>query len=130
MILASLSLIIWHVWAYGPTDQSARPELLLRPFPVLLGSEIWNLLVDRHGILAELWDVFPYFIVGILLAGYIRTFKIALKLQASLKRYGILSVFIASLVGMITPLCACGTLTTAISLLFARFPLAPSWRSW
>jgi len=125
MILASLSLIIWHVWAYGPTDQSARPELLLRPFPVLLGSEIWNLLVDRHGILAELWDVFPYFIVGILLAGYIRTFKIALKLQASLKRYGILSVFIASLVGMITPLCACGTLTTAISLLFARFPLAP-----
>ena len=125
MILASLSLIIWHVWAYGPTDQSARPELLLRPFPVLLGSEIWDLFVDRHGILAELWDVLPYFVVGILLAGYIRTFKIALKLQASLKRYGILSVFIASLVGMITPLCACGTLTTAISLLFARFPLAP-----
>lgn len=125
MILASLSLIIWHVWAYGPTDQAAKPGLLMRPFPALLGSEIWDLFFDRHGILAELWDVFPYFIVGILLAGYIRTFKIALKLQASLKRYGILSVFIASLVGMITPLCACGTLTTAISLLFARFPLAP-----
>jgi uncharacterized membrane protein YraQ (UPF0718 family) len=125
MILASLSLIIWHVWVYGPTHQSAKPELLLRPFPVLLGNEIWDLLFDRHGILAELWDVLPYFIAGILLAGYIRTFKIALKLQASLKRYGILSVFIASLVGMITPLCACGTLTTAISLLFARFPLAP-----
>jgi uncharacterized protein len=125
MVLASLSLIIWHVWAYGPTEHATNPELLQRPFPILLGSEIWDLVFDGHGILAELWDVFPYFIVGILLAGYIRTYKIALKLQASLRKHGILSVFLASLVGMITPLCACGTLTTAVSLLFARFPLAP-----
>ena len=125
MILASLSLIIWHVWLYGPTAQTINPESLHRPFPLLLGSEIWDLLFSPHGVIAELWDVFPYFIVGILLAGYIRTYKIAVKLQATLKRYGILSVFLASLVGMITPLCACGTLTTAVSLLFARFPLAP-----
>jgi len=125
MVLASLSLIIWHVWAYGPTEHATHPELLQKPFPILLGGEIWDLLFDGHGILAELWDVLPYFIVGILLAGYIRTYKIALKLQGALRKYGILSVFFASLVGMITPLCACGTLTTAISLLFARFPLAP-----
>lgn len=125
MIVASLSLIIWHVWVYGPSDHAANSVSALQSFPLLLAKEIWDLLFDGHGILAELWDVFPYFIVGILLAGYIRTYKIALKLQASLKRYGMLSVFLASLVGMITPLCACGTLTTAISLLFARFPLAP-----
>lgn len=125
MILASLSLIIWHVWVYGPTGQTAKSELLQRPFPILLGGEIWDLLFNRHGIIAELWSVFPYFIVGVLLAGYIRTYKIAVKLQASLRRHGLLSVFLASLVGMITPLCACGTLTTAVSLLFARFPLAP-----
>ncbi|HYQ47914.1 MAG TPA: permease, partial [Thermodesulfovibrionales bacterium] len=125
MVLASFSLIVWHVWVYGPTERTGNPALLQRPFPLLLGSEIWDLLFDRHGVLAELWDVFPYFIVGILLAGYIRTYKIAVKLQRYLKRYGISSVFLASLVGMITPLCACGTLTTAVSLLFARFPLAP-----
>ena len=125
MVLASFSLIIWHVWSYGPTGQTANPELLGRPFPVLLGSEIWDLLFNRHGILAELWDVLPYFIVGILLAGYLRTYKIAMKLQASLRRYGVLSVFLASFVGILTPLCACGTLTTAVSLLFAGLPLAP-----
>jgi uncharacterized membrane protein YraQ (UPF0718 family) len=82
-------------------------------------------LFDRHGIIAELWDVLPYFLAGVLLAGYIRTYKIAVKLQAKLRKYGFLSIFLASLIGLITPLCACGTLTTAISLLFAGVPLAP-----
>ncbi|HAM49450.1 MAG TPA: permease [Nitrospiraceae bacterium] len=125
MVLASFSLIIWHVWIYGPTGQMVRPDALQRPFPLLVGSEIWDLLFNGHGMIAELWDIFPYFIVGILLAGYIRTYKIAVKLQTSLRRYGFLSIFLASLVGIITPLCACGTITTAVSLLFAGLPLAP-----
>ena len=125
MMLASISLIIWHVWVYGPTGQATNPNLLQRPFPMLLGSEIWDLLFNRHGIIAEIWSVFPYFIVGILLAGYIRTYKLAAKLQTTLRRYGFLSVFLASLVGILTPLCACGTVTTAVSLLFAGLPLAP-----
>ncbi|KAF0217375.1 MAG: hypothetical protein FD174_3341 [Geobacteraceae bacterium] len=125
MILASLALIIWHVWVYGPSGHLAKSDSLPRSFPLLVGSEIWDLIFDKHGVLAELWDVFPYFIVGILLAGYLRTYKVAVKLQASLKRYGVISVFIASFVGIITPLCACGTLTTAVSLLFAGLPLAP-----
>ena len=125
MMLASLSLIIWHVWVYGTTTQTINPESLQRPFPILLGKEIWDLLFNGHGIVAELWDILPYFIVGILLAGYIRTYKFAVKLQASFRRHGLASVFLASLVGMITPLCACGTLTTAVSLLFAGMPLAP-----
>ncbi len=125
MLLAALSLIIWHVWVYGPSGHNADADSAQRSFLLILAAELWDLLFDGHGIFAELWDVFPYFIVGILLAGYIRTYKVAIKLQTSLKRHGMLSVFLASLVGMITPLCACGTLTTAISLLFARFPLAP-----
>lgn len=125
MILASLSLIIWHVWVYGPTGRVVKPEALPKPFPLLLGSEIWDLLFNGRGILAELRDILPYFIVGILLAGYIRTYKIAVKLQSSFERHGLASVVLASLVGMITPLCACGTLTTAVSLLFAGMPLAP-----
>jgi len=125
MMLISFSLIIWHVWVHGPTTQTGNPDILKRPFPLLLGREIWDLVFNSHGILAELWDVFPYFIVGILLAGYIRTYKIAVKLQTRLRRYGILSVVLASLVGILTPLCACGTVTTAVSLLFAGLPLAP-----
>lgn len=125
MALVSFSLIIRHVWVHGPAGQAANPEALRSSFPAQLGGELWALLFDSHGIMAELWTVFPYFIVGILLAGYIRTYKLAVKLQAKLRRYGILSVFLASLVGILTPLCACGTLTTAVSLLFAGMPLAP-----
>lgn len=125
MILVSFSLIIWHVWTYGPSGHLARFENSSNSFPLLVGNEIWDLLFNKRGIIAELREVFPYFIVGVMLAGYLRTFKVAVKLQASLRKYGAMSVVVASFVGIITPLCACGTLTTAISLLFAGLPLAP-----
>ncbi|MBT1075376.1 permease [Geobacter grbiciae] len=125
MILISLSLVVWHVWATGTGGHPAASGAAPIPFPVRLGSELRDLLFSDHGVLAELRDVFPYFLVGILIAGYLRTFKIAVKLQAKLRKYGVLSVFIASFVGIITPLCACGTVTTAISLLVAGIPLAP-----
>jgi uncharacterized membrane protein YraQ (UPF0718 family) len=122
MVFASVSLIIWHVWVYGTTVKAAS---IPTSFPLQLGSEIWSLLIDSHGILAELRDVFLYFLVGILFAGYMRTYKVAVRLQQSLRNYGFLSVFLASFIGIITPLCACGTVTTAVSLLFAGLPLAP-----
>ncbi|MBI5408008.1 MAG: permease, partial [Nitrospirae bacterium] len=125
MVFASLLLIIWHVWVYGPTGQAVRPELLQKPFPVILGNEIWDMIFSGHGLLAELRDIFPYFIIGILLAGFIRTYKLTIKLRRTLNRYGFFSIFLASLIGILTPLCACGTLTTAVSLLFAGLPLAP-----
>ena len=123
MIGAAAALIVWRVWALGPSN--ASPGVVPRPFLISLGREVWDLLFDGHGILAELWDVFPYFIIGVLLAGAIRTYKIAVKMRASLRKYGVASIFLASFVGILTPLCACGTLTTAISLLFAGLPLAP-----
>lgn len=125
MILTSCSLMIWHVWMYGPSTHAAQSDPVAKSFLQLLGNEIWDLLFNKRGIVAELWEVFPYFIVGILIAGYLRTYKVAVKLNASLRKYGVLSIFFASLIGIITPLCACGTVTTAISLLFAGLPLAP-----
>jgi uncharacterized membrane protein YraQ (UPF0718 family) len=121
MVLACLSLIVWHVWVFGTSGRLTTSG----SFPVLFGNELWDLLFNKKGILAELWEVLPYFLVGILIAGYLRTFKIAVKLRASLRKYGVMSIFLASFVGIITPLCACGTITTAISLLFAGIPLAP-----
>jgi uncharacterized membrane protein YraQ (UPF0718 family) len=124
MVAASLVLIVWHVIAYGPTAHGVA-KAATGSLAAQVGREIWDLLTNPRGILPELWEVFPYFIIGVLLGGYIRTYKIAVKMQAKLRRYGIASVFLASLVGILTPLCACGTLTTAISLLFAGLPLAP-----
>ncbi|MEW6601398.1 MAG: permease [Nitrospirota bacterium] len=125
MVFASFALIVWHVWVYGPSGHSVRPELLEKSFPVLLGNEIWDMLFSSRGVLAELIDVFPYFIIGVLLAGLIRTYKLTVRLQRTLNRYGFSSIFLAAGIGIFTPLCACGTLTTAISLLFAGLPLAP-----
>ncbi|HEY3309012.1 MAG TPA: permease [Desulfuromonadaceae bacterium] len=125
MMLISLSFIVWHVWVNRAGSYPSIPGAESRAFPLLLGDELWNLLFNKKGILAELREILPYFLIGIFIAGYLRTYKIAQKLQATLKKYGVLSVFLASFVGIITPLCACGTLTTAISLLFAGIPLAP-----
>jgi len=125
MTLASLALMVWHLKVYGPSGHGVTAGDGSDTFTALLGKEIWDLLFNKHGIIAELREVLPYFIVGVLLAGYLRTFKVAVKLQATLRKYGIASVFLASFIGIITPLCACGTLTTAISLLFAGIPLAP-----
>lgn len=125
MLLASFSLIVWHVWVYGTSGRPAPDGVVPGSFPLLLGNELRDLLFNKKGILAELWEILPYFIAGILIAGYLRTFKVAVKMQASLRKYGVMSVFLASFVGIISPLCACGTLTTAISLLYAGIPLAP-----
>ncbi len=125
LILFSFSLIIWHVWVYGPTGPAIKPGSIDRSFPVLLGAEIWDLIFGSHGILAELQDIAVYFLIGVLLAGLIRTYKLAIILRNSLIKYGFISIFLASLVGVLTPLCACGILTTAITLLFAGLPLAP-----
>lgn len=125
MTLASLALMVWHVKVNGPTGHSLAPENASSSLLTQLGLEIRDMLFNKHGVLAELREVLPYFIIGVLIAGYLRTFKVAGKLQAKLRKYGIASVFLASFIGIITPLCACGTLTTAISLLFAGIPLAP-----
>jgi uncharacterized membrane protein YraQ (UPF0718 family) len=125
MILLSVALIIWRVWVYGPSNHRMGEGESATSFPGLLGKELIDLFFNKKGILVEIREVLPYFTIGILIAGYIRTYKIAVKLQATLKKYGATSVFIASFIGIITPLCACGTLTTAISLLFAGVPLAP-----
>jgi len=125
MVLISFALVVWHVLSTGTGGHLTSSEAAPVSFPVLLGSELWDLLFNKHGILVELWEVLPYFLVGIIIAGYLRTFKVAVKLQAKLRKYGVLSVFLASFVGIITPLCACGTVTTALGLLLAGIPLAP-----
>ena len=120
---AALLLMVWQVWVNGPTSEALKLKLADESFPVILGHEIWD--VFTTDLVDEIIDVFPYFMIGVLFAGYIRTFKYAQKFQRYLHRYGKASILLGAGIGMFTPLCACGTLTTAISLLFLSIPLAP-----
>lgn len=123
MMGAALLLMVWQVWVNGPTSEALKLKLAGESFPVILGYEIWDVIASD--LVDELIDIFPYFMIGVLFAGYIRTFKLAIKLQRYLSRYGKASILLGAGIGMFTPLCACGTLTTAISLLFLSIPLAP-----
>jgi len=123
MMGAALLLMVWQVWVNGPTSEALKLKLAGESFPVILGYEIWDVIASD--LVDELIDIFPYFMIGVLFAGYIRTFKLAIKLQRYLNRYGKASILLGAGIGMFTPLCACGTLTTAISLLFLSIPLAP-----
>ena len=123
MMGAALLLMVWQVWVNGPTSEALKLKLAGESFPVIFGHEIWDVIAGDF--VDELIDIFPYFMFGVLFAGYIRTFKLAIKLQRYLNRYGKASILLGAGIGMFTPLCACGTLTTAISLLFLGIPLAP-----
>ncbi|MDA8171188.1 MAG: permease [Nitrospiraceae bacterium] len=127
LLSAAILLIIWHVWEFGPANGSANGAATSgqKMFPLLLGHEVWDIIFDRYGIIAQTWSILPYFLIGIVLAALIRTYKLAIKLRKAIGRHGFISIFIASLTGIMSPLCACGTLTTAFSLLFAGVPLAP-----
>ena len=123
MVLASLGLIVWHVWVYGPSSQPATRRQSV--VSAASGKRTVGPAVQLARHVAELWDVFPVF----------PRRHPPCRLHPDLQDRGqdageaqavrFASIFLASLVGILTPLCACGTLTTAISLLFAGLPLAP-----
>jgi len=77
-----------------------------------------------------LWDEFlyilPFLVIGVLLEAIIRTFKWHVKIRKALTRFGVLSIGLATLLGVASPLCACATLPLVISLLLAGLPLAPA----
>jgi len=81
-------------------------------------------------LVVGLWDEFlyilPFLVLGVLVEATIRTFKWHLKIRKALTRFGILSVGVATLLGVASPLCACATLPLVISLLLGGLPLAPA----
>ncbi len=125
LLTIGFGLLVWHVWAYGP-EQGGKAVLATEPFWRLVLLELWGLISDGHGIVAELGDVWLYFLIGIMIAGYIRTYKLHIRLRKTLIRYGFLSIFIAAVIGVFSPLCSCGILATVIGLLSSGLPLAPA----
>lgn len=81
-----------------------------------LGTDLW----------AEFLYILPFLLIGVLLEAVIRTFKWHVKIRKALTRFGVLSIGLATLLGVASPLCACATLPLVISLLLAGLPLAPA----
>lgn len=90
-------------------------------------EHFWNGTVH---LAIALWEEFifilPYLVIGVLLEAVIRTFKWHVKIRKALTRYGALSIVLATLLGVASPLCACATLPLVISLLVGGLPLAPA----
>ena len=70
--------------------------------------------------------IWPYFLIGVALGALIRTYKLHVKLRKLLPRFGFWGIFLATFVGIISPLCACGVIPIIVSLLMAGMPVAPA----
>ncbi len=81
-----------------------------------LGFDLWR----------ELLYILPFVALGVLLESIIRTFKWHVKIRKALTRFGGLSILVATILGVASPLCACATLPLVISLLLGGLPLAPA----
>jgi len=74
----------------------------------------------------EFLYILPYLAIGVLFEAVIRTMKWHVKIRHALTRFGAWSIVLATLLGTISPLCACATLPLVISLMLAGLPLAPA----
>ncbi|MFC1854923.1 permease [Thermodesulfobacteriota bacterium] len=75
-----------------------------------------------HGV-EHIW---VYFLIGIAIEALIRTFKWHVKIRKMLNKFGGYAIIVATLLGTLSPLCACGTLPLIISLLIGGLSLAPA----
>lgn len=73
----------------------------------------------------EVANMWWFFVLACLLVGVIKGYKLDLKIRDLLRRSGLWGVVLAVLVGLVSPLCACGILPVAISLAMVGTPLAP-----
>ncbi|MBI5417516.1 permease [Candidatus Poribacteria bacterium] len=77
-------------------------------------------------IVDEIISVLPYFLVGVGIEALIRTYKLHVKVRHALTRFGFAAIFLSTLLGTLSPLCACGILPLTVSLLIGGLPLAPA----
>lgn len=73
----------------------------------------------------EITRMWWFFLLACLLVGFIKGYKLDLKIRDALRRSGAWGVVLAVGIGLVSPLCACGILPVAISLAMIGTPLAP-----
>lgn len=72
--------------------------------------------------IAKMWSIFLF---SVLLVGVIKGYKLDLKIRDSILRSGRYAIPVAVMIGMVSPLCACGILPIFITLAMIGTPLAP-----
>lgn len=84
-----------------------------------------NIILDfAQSFLEELVSLLPYFFAGVAIEALIRTYKWHIKIKNIIKQYGALSIVIATALGTISPLCACGVLPLSLGMLFGGVPFS------
>lgn len=76
-------------------------------------------------IVDEITQMWWFFLASILLVGIIKGYRLDMRIRNSLNHHGMTGVVLAVLVGLVSPLCACGILPIIISLAMMGTPLAP-----
>ena len=85
-----------------------------------------EVLIQIAGVVwEEVTRMWWFFLLSVLLVGLIKGYKLDLKIRDAVNRAGMAGIFIATGVGMVSPLCACGILPVAISLAMVGTPLPP-----
>ena len=85
-------------------------------------SVLGQILGVIWGEIARMWW---FFLLSVLLVGLIKGYRLDLRIRDSINRAGWGGIVLALLVGLVSPLCACGILPVIISLAMIGTPLAP-----
>jgi hypothetical protein len=88
-----------------------------------MAESLWMRMLDV--VVGEITSMWWFFLLSILLVGLIKGFRLDLKIRNSLNRAGWLGIILAVVVGMVSPLCACGILPIIITLAMMGTPLPP-----
>ncbi len=88
-----------------------------------MGGEI---LKVGDAFFRELGHVLPYFLLGVLIGAVIRTYRLHVRMRDSLGTFGAFAIPAAVLVGVISPLCSCGSIPIFVALVSSGVPLAPA----
>jgi uncharacterized membrane protein YraQ (UPF0718 family) len=76
--------------------------------------------------IAEFRYIFWYFAAGVAMEALVRTYGWHIKLRSLLEKFGHGSIWLATGLGLFSPLCACGVLPLTISMILAGVPFAPA----
>ena len=82
---------------------------------------LWGIVLNGAGVLLELM---PYFILGVLLGGFLSEFVSRAAIEKHMGQGGTKSITIATCAGGAVPICYCGILPVLAGLVQARLPLA------